>query len=220
MLTLPEELFLLAIDDAKGKVCSPSIGTLEYCLAGAILAELALNGNINLDEGKKLIVLDNIATKNPLLDFALAQIAGSKRPRSAKHWIEAIGSRGKQLRSYVVASLVSQGIITEEKKRLLWVIPYSLYPEKDASAKYWSKLHLRGVVFASEPADERCLILLSLLRACQLTDMVFTRDERKAANKQIKQLVKSDVIGAAVSAVITDIESATAAVVVVVAASS
>jgi golgi phosphoprotein 3 len=220
MLTLPEELFLLAIDDASGKVCSPSWGSLEYGLAGAILAELALLGKIDLDEGKKLTVQDNSPASNGLLEAALLKISHSKRPHSAKYWVEAIGGDGKWLRSNVVASLVSKGVITEEKKKLLWVIPYSLYPEKDASAKYWSKLHLRGVIFAGDPIDQRSLILLSLLRACQLTNMVFTKDERKAANKQIKQLVKGEIIGEAVSGVIEDIEAATATVIVVTAASS
>ena len=41
-LTLPEELFLLSIHDAKGEVCETAQRSLPYGLAGAALADLAL----------------------------------------------------------------------------------------------------------------------------------------------------------------------------------
>jgi golgi phosphoprotein 3 len=74
------------------------------------------------------------------------------------------------------------------------VIPYSVYPQQNASAKYWIKHQLRAVVMANEKAETRTLILLSLLKACRLLNLVFTKDERKAAANQIDELVKGEVL--------------------------
>ena len=43
------------------------------------------------------------------------------------------------------------------------------------------------------------MILLSLLKACGLLRFVFTRDERKFADKKVDELVQGEVFGEAVA---------------------
>jgi golgi phosphoprotein 3 len=204
-LTLCEELLLLTIDDHKGAISSSAQDALNYGLAGAILADLALHGKIQLDE-RRLVIIESAPTGQPMLDDALVLLAEAKHPRKAAHWIEKLSSMKLQKR--VISLLLEKGVLCEQEKRYLWVIPYSVYPQQDASAKYWVKNQLRSVVMANEKAEGRVLILLSLLKACRLLNLVFTKDERKAAEKHIEALVKGEEFGEAVFATLESIEEA------------
>ncbi len=70
MLNLMEELLLLALDDEKGKIIFSSSSALPYGLRGALLLELTLANKIDI-VNKKLVVIDNTPTNNPLLNSAL-----------------------------------------------------------------------------------------------------------------------------------------------------
>jgi len=212
MLNLAEELFLVALNDEKGVLAGSAASYLGYGLAGAVLADLAILGKIGLGEKSRLVILDATLTGDPLLDEALTVIAGSKKPKKLSYWVSNLND--KQLRKRVPARLVEKKVLQQEEKKLLWIIPYLAYPQEDASAKYWIKQHMRSMVFTAEPPEPRRVILLSLLKACQITNLVFTRDERKAAKRRIAELVKGEVFGEAVAKVIEEIEAATAAAVI------
>ena len=56
MLTLYEELFLLSINDATGELVGAAASYLPYGLAGAMLAELALQRKVNVADGTNEIL--------------------------------------------------------------------------------------------------------------------------------------------------------------------
>ena len=205
MIKLYEELFLLSINDAKGELVGAAASYLPYGLAAAILAELALLGKVQADR-KRLAVVDATPTGDELLDGALATIAASPKPRKLSHWIGALAS-GK-LQKRVVQSLATGNVLQIEKKRFLWVIPYEAYPQQDASAKYWVKARLRGTVLGGEQPEPRTVALLSLLKACRLLDLVFTKDERKAAGQRIDALVGGDLLGDALAETLAAVDGA------------
>ncbi len=219
MFTLSEEFFLLSIDDAKGKIITAVDQGLQFGLAGALLAELALQGKISLDN-KRLVVLNPAPTSDPLFDETLARLSAEKKPRKASYWVEKLAD--KKLVKKVAQRLADKNILRIEKKRYLWVIPYEVFPQVDASAKFWVKQHLRDAVLAGGETTPGIIAFLSLLKACRLLDLVFTRDERKAAARKVDALVKEEPFGSAVAEMIAEIEAATAATiaVIVVAASS
>lgn len=216
-LNIPEKLFILAIDDNQGAVASSVKSTLCYGLAGGLLAELALANKIQLVDNR-LAVVDSASMPDPLLHATLATIAAEKKNRKLGRWVEVIGS--KKIVKQVAARLAEHGVITIEEKRIFWIIPNEVYPQKDASVKYWVKEHLRSIVLAGGQAEPADIALLSLLTACDMLRLVFTRDERKAAGKKVSALVKGEIFGEAVAQLLKDIETATAAVVAVTAAAS
>lgn len=216
-ITIPEKLFILAIDDDRGAVASFVKSSLSYGLAGGLLAELALANKIQLVDGR-LAVVDAASMADPLLHATLATIAAEKKPRKLARWVEKIGN--KKIVKQVAGRLAEHGVISIEAKRILWIIPNEVYPQKDASVKYWTKEHLRSLVLTGEQAEPADVALLSLLAACNMLRLVFTRDERKAASKKIENLVKGDVFGEAVAQLLRDIETAAAAMIAVAAAAS
>jgi len=214
MFNLSEELFLLSIDDSKGTIVGSAKDTLRFGLAGAILADLALTERISIDSGK-LILADATLTGDTELDETMQLLAASKKTRKVTFWINAIASQ--KIVKRIANRLVDKGVLLREERRLLWVIPFEAYPTQDASAKYWIKQHLRERVLGGIKPEANTVVLLSLLKACRLLDVLFTKDERKAARKKITEQVKGESFGEAVTKTIEEIESATMAAVLVAA---
>jgi hypothetical protein len=208
MLTISEKLFLLSIDDGRGKVTSFVSSSLRYGLAGAVLAELALLGSVAVED-KVLKLVDYSPTGNDLFDEVLTRISQEKRLHKPGFWVNVLASR--KLQKQIAEQLEAKNILRIEEKRYFWVIPYELYPQQDASAKYWVKQQLRSVVLAGDKSQPDIVVLLSLLKACSLLNLVFTRDERKSAGKRVDALVKGEVFGDVVAKTIEEIETAAAA---------
>ena len=195
-LPIPEELLTLAIDDNEGAVSASVKSILRFGLAGAFLAELVLARKIQITEDR-LTLASTRPTGDALCDDILAMITADNKPRKLGRWIQSIGS--KLTIKQVALRLVERKVIVIEKKQYGWVIPYPVLPQGQASAKYLLKQHLRGIVLAGELASPADIVLLSLLKACGLLRVVFTRDERKFADKKVDEIVQGEVFGEAVA---------------------
>jgi golgi phosphoprotein 3 len=171
-----------------------------------VIAELSMRGRVVVDEGKKITVVDTDSTGDELLDESLVILAQSERKRKVTHWIYELA--GKKLQKRIFKQLVAKGVVREEERRFLWMIPYKTFSEKDASAKYWVKERLRGIVLANEKAEQHDVVLLSLMKTSRLSNLLFTKDERKAAIQRVNQLVKGEVFGEAVARTIEEVEAA------------
>jgi hypothetical protein len=212
MLTLPQELYLLALHEEKGRVPAALSTSLHYGLGGAILAELILQSRVGLDDDRKAVVVNNsMFGEDDLLNEGLERIQASTRHHKARYWVSTFSDYIKKLEKRLAYQLVDQGVLLKEKKRFLGVVPYEAYPAQDASARFWIKQHLRSVVLGGEAPDAHTAALLSLVRACDLLGRAFTRDELKTARRQIETLTGGEVVGEAVQVVIQTIEAATMA---------
>jgi len=212
MLTLVEELFLLSIIDGKDEVNFNHNEHLPYALAGAVLLELVLAGHLKLEK-KRVVVVDPTATGQEMLDRLLERIERAEKVYKLNHWISEFAFSNKKWRSWMADLLVRRGILASCEKTFLWVIPCTAYIERDASAKYHIKNHLRAVVLTGEKADERAIGLLSLARAGDMLDHIFTKDEMATAKKHLRLMLATEEVGAVVMETIEEIESATAAVI-------
>jgi golgi phosphoprotein 3 len=191
MLTIFEQLFLLAIHEEKGNVM-PSLGTaLGFGLSGAVIAELALQGRITIENNHRLVRLDSSPTGDNILDDALAEILASGNNRKITYWIRNITEKPKRFRERLSERLVTKGIVTEEDTIYAWVIPNPEFPEVNASGKYWLKTRLRQIIFTGQTPELRDLAFLCLVKSCGLTDLVFLKDERKIAQQRINEYLLS-----------------------------
>ena len=88
MLTLPQELYLLALHEEKGRVPAALSTSLHYGLGGAILAELILQGRVGLDDNRKAVVVNNsMFGEDDLLNEGLERIQASARHHKATYWV-------------------------------------------------------------------------------------------------------------------------------------
>ena len=189
MLTLYEELQLLAIHDEKGIIIRSAVEALKPGLAGAMLADLAFANKICTVQNHRLKLEDDTPTNDPILDDAITTLKGSEKERKFGYWINNLNPKPEKLQKLITANLVAKEILTQEDDRLLWVVPSHFHPEEKASAKYSIIKLLRGIVLAQEEAHPREIAFLSLMCACGLLDLIFLRDERRSANQKINELV-------------------------------
>lgn len=205
MLSLPEKLFILAIDDDQGAITASVKNKLRYGLAGAILSELAILGKIVSEEGR-IRVADATPTGDPLCDHALTRIAAMKKPPKMERLVNDLAK--EPLFKQTAERLAERNIITIEKKNFAWISPSVVYPQVDGSTKYWLKARLRAIILAGEKPEAKDIALFSLLTACQLLRLVFTRDERQSARKQVNALVLGEAYGEALANLLSDIDRA------------
>lgn len=207
---LYEEIFLLALNDQKGQIDNSVRAQLEYGLSGGMLSDLVLAGKIGLDQNNHLIVLNADSGNNELLEEALQLISASAKARKANFWVQKLAANFKKLSNRVGDKLVNQGMLTRVEKRYLWVMPYAEYPNTDATAKYWVKQWLREAVLVDAHLEKKphAIALLGLVRASDMLEFVFTKDELKSVKKQIDQMVIDDEIGNGVKEAIESIKDA------------
>jgi Golgi phosphoprotein 3 len=213
MLTLYEELLLLTIHEDKGIFIGSTIDPLKPGLVGAILAELASSAKICVTSNHRLKVAESTLTDDPLLDGVLAVLKSSEKEHKFSYWINTLNPKPEKLRRQITQNLIEKGMVTQEDDRLLWVVPSPFHPEAKASTKYLVIKLLRDVVFAQEDAQPREIAFLSLVGACGLLDLVFLRDERKAASQRINELVVFHAMQNPYLETIQEIASAIASVV-------
>ena len=202
MQTLAQDLLLLALDDEKGTQSWPGLKTGSYGLGGAVLMDLMLSERIGL-AGGEVVVKDQTPTGDPVLDAALETIRASKEPRDAKHWVKKLGGKAG-LHEQLARRLVERGILREQTHKYLWVFHEQRFPTSDPSPEFIIRDRIRDVALAGVEPDTRTLLLLSLVNACDLTDRLFSRDDRKQATQRIKDLVEGEQFGNAVGEAVSE----------------
>src|SRR4051812_25081353 len=197
-LTLAEELVLLGTN-RRGSTESAAWASLDNGIAGARLLELSLAGRLAVGEKGAIVVADERPTGDELTDEALARIAASERQRDAKHWVSKLA--GGKVRKQVLARLDDRGVLAAERSRVLRLVPRTRHVEVDPGPEGEVRERLRGAVLGDEAADPRTVALAGLVKACGLPKAVFGREDRKAAERRIKELAEPDNMSAAVKSV-------------------
>lgn len=195
MLTLVEELFLLALDDEEEKV---SFSGPRYASAGAILLDLVVAERITLS-GKHLVVMNGAVIDNALQNRALSLMLESNKPRDPKHWVRTVAGAIKDMDEQVSEGLLRRGIIRREEHKILWVFPTKRYPlvEDDVQDSVIDRVRA-ALVEGTEP-DRRTRALIGLGNAADLLKHALTKDERKATHKHVDILIAADPLIAAIA---------------------
>jgi hypothetical protein len=127
--------------------------------------------------------------------------------------VNAFSEKPGKIVERLAERLTAGGIVGQEDGRLLWIIPYKDCLEQNASAKYWVKHRLRAQALTCEDLELRALTLLSLVKACDLLHLVFTKDEMKAVRQRIHQLMVGEALHNPVAQSIEEIDAAVEALV-------
>ncbi len=121
----------MMLDDAGAFAVSASC---DPALAGAVLAELALAGAIEIEtEGglwkRTRVAVDNpAAVTDPVLTEALEDIATKKRSPQ-----DLVTRLGKQVPEKLCNRLVERGLVRREESKVLGLMPRTRWPATDSS---------------------------------------------------------------------------------------
>lgn len=207
MLTFPEEIVLLSLDDKSGKFVDLPPLAMDQALAGAALLELAFENRIDTDL-THLTLVNAKPTGEGMLDPLLEKIVEAKDKRDAKYWVGVFSAEGEKLREKTLDRLVQRGIIKREEKRFLWVIPGRRYPMVNNQEEQEVRKRIQSVIAEGEVPGPRDVVLISLSSACQLLRSVFSDADLLKYSARIAEVSKMDLIGRAVSKSVAEVQEA------------
>jgi hypothetical protein len=202
MLTLPEELLLLAIQDEKGSLVTSSSFAINYGIAGAILLELAFEDYIEYKE-KRIVVRKRAYKENSVFNEALKHIKELPKEKNARYWISRLTAKIKKLRKRILDQLVDKKILYKNERKVLWIFTSTTYPIKDSTPKSEIKTKIREAILHGKKHDDRTIALIALVNACGFINQIFTKGERKLAKIKIEEIMKKNVIAKAVIDTVT-----------------
>lgn len=213
MLTLSEKLLLLALNDEKGSVVFSASTALPYGLAGAILLELYLKDFISFRDDKVKVESRN-DTGNEILDDALSLIIENNKLHDAKYWVQKLYSKISDLQERIANNLVSKKILTKEKHSFMWIINYNRYPTHDLNPENNVRESIKSIVLKRADANEEDLALISLVQACELTNEIFDKSDRKRAKKRMKDIINNRQVSSAIAKTVEEINAAILTVII------
>ena len=207
MLTMLEEVVLLAVDERTGNLRSTREFSTAYALVGAVFFDLALARKIDTDT-ESIHIVDTSPTGNATLDHVLAEM--SRRPdlRTVRQWIEEIFHRRQDLEGEALQSLISSGILRHEKSKLLWIIDVERFPLVHGHHQEHVKRRLERAILTDEIPDTRDIMLVSIAEPCGLLHYVLSDAQISARRGRIGMLSNLETISRKVTAAIASLDSA------------
>jgi hypothetical protein len=186
-LTLPEQFFLLALDDKKGTIRFDygAVKFTRYGLVGAAIMELALLEKVELRNGKLALVNDSY-TSNEFLDEVMDKLKNSKKNMKVQDWISLLGSEDTV--RFTAECLVNKGVLTAKKQKYLGLFNITVYPMRNSAEKLGLIGKIRGVVLYNNKTEPKLAALIGLVNRCGLTKKIFSKEERRKAKSRIKNI--------------------------------
>ena len=206
-LYLYEEVMLLALRDEQGTIAT---GFVEQSVAGAILAELLLEGRVSIDDSKKqwVSLVNDQATGDPVIDECLEKMAASKKRATLKNWVHKLASI-KDLKHKVALQLCERRILRADEDKILLLFNRRIYPEVNSVPERKIIERMRKAIFSDgRNLDARTVVLVSLANGSDILSQTFGRKELKPRKKRIEQITQGDLTGKATQEVIAACQAA------------
>jgi len=207
-LTLPQAILLLSLKDDTGTATG---SFYRQSLAGAALTELIMRGAIEATDDKrpKIVSVNPAPIGEAFLDTCLQKIADASSPKSMKDWLFKLANTPRII-ELVATPLKDQGILSEEKSKILGLFPVTKWPEANPGPERNLKAEMAAAMFTpvdSTPVDERLTTLIAISKHAGLLRLNFDKADLRAHKARIEQIVKGDMIaGQATEAAITAVK--------------
>ena len=216
MLTFPEQIVLVLLDEEEGVFLPVGKNTLELALTGSVLMELAFADRLDTDL-ERLMIVNHAPAGDPLFDRILERIARYGETRNTRAWIETLAiEETAAIQEHALASLVARGVLRREEKRLfqetvkhLWVFRSPRYFLLDGAAKEETRKRFVDTLYSDAIPDPRDTALICLVDACGILSALFGEEQMARIGPRIEQLRKLDLIGREIASAIEDIERST-----------
>ncbi|WTA48881.1 GPP34 family phosphoprotein [Streptomyces sp. NBC_00842] len=163
---------------------------LQYGMAGAVLAEIELQGRLHEEYGR-IRVLNPPAPQDTLLAQVLGSLpvadkGGRKGGVSAKRWIRRAGRHVEEL---CPDHLVGRSVLRRETRRFLGLVPYHRHPDARPDLSVAVQERFTAAAAAGFP-DPRNRTLGALVSAIDLSNAVVQGGWR--ARSALRELVRGE----------------------------
>ncbi|MET9834703.1 GPP34 family phosphoprotein [Streptomyces sp. NPDC006385] len=212
-VTLAEEVMLLSLDDESGAVKERQ--AVGWAVAGGVVLELVMAGRLSVDGGR-MTVADTAPTGVPLLDERLPLIASwtarRRRPPKVTEWLTKDHDKAV---AATVASLRARGLVSEEQRRVLGVVPVRRFPQVDDAPERELRARLAALVLRGAEPDDRTAGLVALLHGARLHGLAFPGLPRKEVSARMKEIAQGQWAGESVRTAVKEMQAAMVAVIMV-----
>jgi hypothetical protein len=217
--TLAEEYLLLALDDSSGKPLVDST-KLHAAIAGAAVVELTLDGALEIAQQDGDVKKGRLrrtganSPSDPLLREILDKAHGRKPKDAVSHiGVSAWRNRAGDLKDQLLLSMASQGVLREEKAKVLGIFPTTAWLPQDPSVEARIRARVHAALTGVGTPEPRTAALVSLLSATDIVHKVFPGEDKRAIRSRAKEISDSDWAGPAVKKSIDEMVAVMAAVV-------
>jgi golgi phosphoprotein 3 len=206
MLTMLEEVVLLAVDEKTGNLRSAREFSTAYALVGALFFDLALARKIDTDT-ETIHIIDRTPTGNATLDRVLHEMESRPQLTTVREWIEHLFHQRGDLEGEALGSLIAKGIVRHEKSKLLWIIDIERFPLVDNVPQQDVRLRLRNAILHDGIPDTRDIMLVSLAVPCGLLSYVLSDGGMESRKERIHMLCNLETISRKVTAAIESLDA-------------
>jgi len=206
MLTMLEEVVLIAIDEKTGRLRSAREYGTAYALVGAVFFDLALARRIDTDT-EEIHVINAEPTGNPILDRVLADMRARPEVKTVRGWIEAMFQSKIDFEGQALASLIERGILRHEKSKLLWIVDLERFPLINNHPQEHVKVRLTRAILGNEIPDTRDIMLVSLAEPCGLLPCFLTITQLTVLGERIRIICNLETISRKVAAAIAALDA-------------
>ncbi|MCK9422115.1 MAG: GPP34 family phosphoprotein [Bacteroidales bacterium] len=180
LLTIPEELFLLTVNEKTGRKAFLKSKKFDLLLSASILMDLALHNNIDTD-------LDHVIpdrpepTGHPLLDAALELIQNNQEQQKITWWLLKLSEKAGPFREMLVSGLVGKGLLKMEKEHVFLGFATTKYPILIRDQEVTEvKSRIKSLIFSQELPDFRDMVIISIAWYGGLLNLFLGEDEIRA----------------------------------------
>ena len=168
-IRLAEELVLLMLNEQSGYLEMVPGWNFSCVMAGAVIADLALEGRIDSDLNR-LYLTDPTPTGDGLLDPTLKEIAESRETSDMQYWIERTAGRSDEIVTTTLDRLVERKILDYESGGF-WGLSRSVsrsgtYQTSDLQIRQEAKARVLSVILNDDIPDPSDAILIALMHTC------------------------------------------------------
>lgn len=199
MLTLTEELILLLVDENKGSFVHTDLATLDWVVAGGVLADLCVAARVDLTDDQ-VVAIDTKMTGEDLLDTTLFDIAESKRRRNSAYWLTRTVARAEVIRELALTQLVSKEILRLDEEGFhfpsRWLRDTHRYPKGVSSEDREVKTRILEQLLSDTEVASRDAALIAVAQACDVFSVLMTKQEYEEIHARVLTICdSSDLAG-------------------------
>jgi hypothetical protein len=139
--------------------------------------------------------------------------------RKVRYWAYKINKRANRFKKELLTRLEKKGVLRLERKRFLWLIPYTLTHLRDRRTRDKLIRHLRKAVLypSSVEVTAEDVALLGLIEAAKMHKVIAeNKEELKKIRKELKKVIEESPIAGVVAKTIKDVQAAIIVTTVVV----
>lgn len=207
-LTLKENFTLLCYHPEKGRMLHTA-SYASYGIAGAVMLELAGMGKYKI-ENEKVVLHDSKPTGDKALDIVIDKIAKSGRQKKLKTWISFIVQSGLigKIKQAIRDSLVAKRVFSKREKTALFIFKYNRYPARNTRPRRNLIAEINNVVIKRQIGNKDTLLLIALVGATKMESSFFLHEDRKAARKRIKEIIKGNEVAKMLDSTVNAVQAA------------